>query len=247
VVVLRGSRVRRFDAGDRVWAYHYANPKGGFYAEYIAVDVQHVGKMPRRLDMLQAGAGATTGLTALQGIDDALRLGRDETVLIFGATGAVGTLAVQFAKRLRARVIATASSTEGADLLGKLGADRVFDARSNDAADLLHRLAPDGIDAALVLAGGESLEACLDLVKHDHGRLAFPNGVWPEPRKRRKIQVLAYNAEPGPREFERLEHAAAQARLTVPIAGVFSLEQAAKAHETLEQGHVLGRIVLKIR
>ncbi len=247
VVVLRGSRVRRFDAGDRVWAYHYAAPKGGFYAEYIAVDVQHVGKMPRRLDMLQAGAGATTGLTALQGIDDALRIGRDETVLIFGATGAVGTLAVQFAKRHHARVIATASSREGADLLGTLGAYRVFDARSNDAAEQLHRLAPDGIDAALVLAGNENLETCLDVVRQDGGRIAFPNGVWPEPRKRRKIQVISYNAEPGPREFERLEHAATQARLTVPIAEVYPLAHAAQAHERLEKGHVLGRIVLRIR
>jgi NADPH2:quinone reductase len=247
VVVMRGSRVRRFDVGDRVWAYHYANPKGGFYAEYIAVDVQHVGKMPRRLDMLQAGAGATTGLTALQGIDDALRVGRDETVLIFGATGAVGTLAVQFAKKHRARVIATASSTEGADLARKLGADRVFDARSNDAPDVLRRLAPDGIDAALVLAGGESLEACLDFVKQSVGRIAFPNGVWPEPKKRRKVQLISYNAEPGPKEFERLEHAAAQARLTVPIADAYPLDQAAKAHERLKQGHILGRIVLKLR
>ncbi len=246
VVVLRGSRVRRFKAGDRVWAYHYANPRGGFYAEYAAVDVANVGKMPRRLDMLQAGAGATTGLTALQGIDDALRAVPGETVLIFGATGAVGTLAVQFAKRHRARVIATASYTEGAELLRKLGADRVFDARSSDAAELLRQAAPDGIDAALVLAGGETLEACLDLVRQN-GRIAYPNGVWPEPRKRRKIQVIAYNAEPGPREFERLEHAAARARLTVPIAETFPPDQAAKAHERLQQGHILGRIVLRIR
>src|ERR1700680_1236116 len=68
IVVSKGSRVRRFDMGDRVWAYHYANPKGGFYAEYVAVDAQHAGLVPKHLDLLQAGAGATTGLTALQGI-----------------------------------------------------------------------------------------------------------------------------------------------------------------------------------
>ena len=246
IVVLRGSRVRRFGIGDRVWAYHYANPKGGFYAEYAAVDVAHVGKMPRRLDMLQAGAGATTGLTALQGIDDALRVGRGETVLIFGATGAVGTLAVQFAKRHKARVISTASDSDGAKLVMKLGAAAVFDARSSDSAEQLRRLAPDGIDAALVLAGSDSLEACLDLVRED-GRIAYPNGVSPEPRKRRKIQVISYNGEPGPREFERLEQAAAQARLTVPIAETYLLDQAAQAHERLGRGHIPGRIVLQIR
>jgi NADPH2:quinone reductase len=92
---------------------------------------------------------------------------------------------------------------------------------------------------------GAVLEACLDLVKPD-GRIAFPNGVWPEPGKRRNIQVLSYNGEPGQRQFERLEHAAAEARLSVPIAETFPLEQAAEAHERLRQGHILGRIVLKI-
>ncbi len=246
IVVLRGSRVRRFEIGDRVWAYHYANPKGGFYAEYVAVDGAHVGKMPRRLDFEQAGAGATTGLTALQGIDDALRVGSGETVLVFGATGAVGTLAVQFAKRHRTRVIATASDSTGAELVRKLGADAVFDARSNDAVERLQQLAPGGIDAALVLAGSETLQACLGLLNRG-GRIAYPNGISPEPGKRRNIQLISYNAEAGPREFERLEHAAAQARLTVPVAEVFPLEEAAKAHERLEQGHILGRIVLKIR
>jgi NADPH:quinone reductase-like Zn-dependent oxidoreductase len=202
--------------------------------------------MPRRLNFEQAGAAATTGLTALQGIDDALHVGRGENVLIFGATGAVGTLAIQFAKRHSARVIATASDSEGAGLVRKLGADAVFDARTSDAAERLRLLAPDGIDAALVLAGSETLEACLDLVRYD-GRIAYPNGISPEPRKRRKVQLIVYNAEPGPREFERLEHAAVQARLTVPIAEAFPLDQAAKAHERLEQGHILGRIVLRIR
>jgi NADPH:quinone reductase-like Zn-dependent oxidoreductase len=245
IVVMKGPRVRRFDIGERVWAYHYANPKGGFYAEYVAVDVEHVGSMPRRLNFVEAGAGATTGLTALQGIDDALRVGKNETVLVFGATGAVGTLAIQFAKRKRARVLATASGRDATALAKKLGADRIFDARSDDAVNALKALAPDGIDAALVLAGSDTLEACLDLVKPD-GRIAYPNGVWPEPRKRRKIQILSYNGEAGKRQFERLEHAAAEARLTVPIAEVYPLEQAVKAHERLEKGRILGRIVLKI-
>jgi NADPH:quinone reductase-like Zn-dependent oxidoreductase len=245
-VVAKGARVRRFRINDRVWAYHYANPKGGFYAEYVTVDAAHVGHLPRRLDLLQAGAGATTGLTALQGIDDALRLRRGETVLIFGATGAVGTLAVQFAKRRGARVLATASGRNAAALLRKLGADGVFDARKDDAVERLRALAQGGIDAALALAGSEDLEQCLDLVRSG-GRVAYPNGVEPEPRRRRGVRLLAYNAEPGPKEFSRLERAATEAGLIVPIAKAYPLAQAAKAHERLEKGHILGRIVLRIR
>ena len=245
-VVAKGPRVRRFDIGDRVWASDYTNPKGGFYAEYVAVNIEHVGNVPRRLDFLEAAAGMTTGLTALQGVDDALRVHKDETVLVFGATGGVGTLAIQFAKRKHARVLATASGSEATALVKKLGADGVFDARHADAIERLKTLAPQGMDAALVLAGSDSLEACLDLVKAD-GRIAYPNGVWPEPRKRRKVQVLSYNAESNPHVFERLEQATSEARLKVPIAAEFPLEETAKAHERLQEGHILGRIVLRIR
>lgn len=246
IVVARGPHVRRFEIGDRVWASDYANPKGGFYAEYAVVKIENVALMPRRFDFVEAAAGLTTGFTALQGIDDALRVRKDETVLVFGATGGVGTLAIQFAKRRRARVLATASGKEAATLAKKLGADGIFDARDADSAAQLKSLAPDGLDAALVLAGADTLEACLDLVKPD-GRIAFPNGVWPEPWKRKKVRMLSYNAEIGPQKFERLEKAAIEARLKVPIAAEFPLEQAAKAHERIQEGHILGRIVLRIR
>jgi NADPH2:quinone reductase len=246
VVVARGPHVRRFEIGDRVWASDYKNPKGGSYAEYAAVRVENVGVVPRRFDFLEAAAALTTGLTALQGIDDALRVHKGETVLIFGATGGVGTLAIQFAKRKRARVLATATGADAAALARKLGADDVFDARAADALERLKALAPEGIDAVLALAGGDYLGACLDLVKNG-GRVAWPNGIWPEPKKRRTIRMLSYNAETDPHAFERLERAIIEARLKAPIAAEFPLAEAAKAHERLEQGRVLGRIVLRIR
>ena len=246
IVAAKGPHVRRFDIGERVWASDYANPKGGFYAEYAAVKVENVAHMPRRFDFREAAAALTTGLTALQGIDDTLQVHRGETVLIFGATGGVGTMAIQFAKRKHARVLATASGREAAVLAKKLGADGVFDARDADAGAQLDALAPKGIEAALVLVSTGTLEACLDLVKPD-GRIAYPNGVWPEPGKRRKIRLLSYNAETGPREFERLEQAAIEARLEVPIATEFPLEQAAMAHERIQEGHILGRMVLRVR
>src|ERR1700733_9015400 len=69
-----GSRVRRFAVGDRVYAYAWLNPKGGFYAEYVAVAASAVSPVPQRLNLMHAGAMPTTGLTALQGCEDALRL-----------------------------------------------------------------------------------------------------------------------------------------------------------------------------
>ena len=243
IVVAKGGRVRRFRIGDRVWAI---NPRRGFYAEYVVVNARHAGRVPRRLDLLRAGAAAATSLTALQGIDDALQVRPQETLLIFGASGAVGTVAVQFAKRRRARVLATARSAEATAFVRRLGADAVIDIRSRNAPDRLRELAPGGIDAALVLAGGDALERCLGLVRAG-GRVAYPDGVEPEPRRRRKVRLLTYNAVGGPREFARLERAVAEARLRVPIAAAYPLAQAAKAHARLERGHVLGRIVLRIR
>jgi NADPH:quinone reductase len=245
VVAAVGPGARRFAVGDRVWAYDYANDTG-FYAEYAVVDAAKAGRVPRGVDVLQAGAAATTGLTALQGVDDALRVRRGQTVLVFGASGAVGTLAVQFAKRRGARVIGTATGRDAAALVRRLGADAVVDARAGDAPDRIRRFAPGGLDAVLAFAGGRDLDRCLRLVRRG-GRLAHPNGVEPEPRKRRGLRVRAYDAEAGTRQFARLARAVTAARLRIPIAAEFPLARAADAHRRLAKGHLLGRIVLRVR
>jgi NADPH:quinone reductase-like Zn-dependent oxidoreductase len=244
-VVARGSRVKRFPIGTRVYAYEFGNPKGGFYAEYAAVKASHVARVPRRLNQLEAGAAAPIALTALQGVTDKLQLRRGQTVLIFGASGAVGTLAVQFAKQRGARVLATASGRPAARLVRRLGADAVIDARRKGAAAELRALAPDGVDAVLAFAGGDELERCLDVVR-EGGRLAFPNGIEPAPRSRRSIRLLPYDVSATPRHFQQLERSMAKASIHVPIAAVYPLAKAARAHQRLAQGHVLGSIVLRV-
>ena len=81
IVVAKGARVRRLQLGDRVYAYEFGNRQGGFYAEFAAAHVEHVSRVPKGLDLREAGTVATTGLTALQGID-ALELRPGQTVLI---------------------------------------------------------------------------------------------------------------------------------------------------------------------
>jgi NADPH:quinone reductase-like Zn-dependent oxidoreductase len=241
-----GSRVRRFKAGDKVYAYSFGNPKGGFYAEYVAVAAEKVAPIPKPLDMRSAGAIGTTGLTALQGVDDALHLRRGESVIIHGASGGVGTLAVQFAKRRGTRVLATASGKDGVALVRRLGADLAIEGKRDDIVDTARAFAPDGIDAVLAFAGGEELTRCLDTLRRG-GRVAYPNGVEPAPRKRRGIKLVSYDAVAGVREFARLNRAIEESKLRVPIADAFPLEQAAKAHQRIERGHVLGKIILRVR
>src|SRR5262249_10435817 len=113
------------------------------------------------LNLRDAGALAATGLTALQGIE-ALGLRPGQTVLIFGASGAVGTMAIQFAVQRGADVIATASGAAAARLVRTLGARHVIDVRRTESADQLRKFAPDGLDGVLALAGGRELERCLD-------------------------------------------------------------------------------------
>jgi NADPH:quinone reductase len=242
-----GSQVRGFAVGDQVYSYSWDNPKGGFYAEYVAVPAKRVGHVPPGMSLKDAGAIGTTALTALQGIDDALHLKPGETLIIHGASGGVGTLAVQFAKLRRARVLATASGDDGLSLVRQLGADAVVDGRHGDIAAAAHAFAPAGVDAVLALAGGDALERCLDALRAG-GRVAFPYGVEPEPKPRVSIGILVrYNAVAGAAEFERLNQAITAVKLQVPIAAQYPLAEAAKAHERLEAGHVLGKVVLQVR
>jgi NADPH:quinone reductase len=244
VIVAIGSGVRRFKLDDRVYSYAFENPKGGFYAEYVAVSAKMTAHIPKVLDLDHAGAIPTTGLTALQGIDDALHLKKGETIIIHGSTGGVGSLAVQFAKLREARVLATASGQDGMDFARRLGADMAVDGRHGDIVAAARDFAPDGVDAVLGLAGGEALERCLDALRPG-GRLAYPTGIDPEPKKRPKMHVIPYDAVPGVHEFDRLGRAVEAARLQVPIAAAYPLADAAKAHERLAAGHVLGKIVLR--
>ena len=246
VIAQVGSRVRRFQVGDKVYAYTWDNPKGGFYAEYVAAPSDNVAHIPKPLDLKHAGAIPVTGLTALQGIDDVLHLKKDQTVIIHGASGGVGTLAIQFAKLRGARVFATALGKDGVKFARELGADMTVDGQDKDISAAARKFDPDGVDAVLALVGGDALERCMEAIRPG-GRLAYPNGIEPEPKPRGKIEVISYDGKAGVREFEHLGRAVEAARPKVVIAAEYTLAEVARAHERLAQGHVFGKIVLHVR
>jgi len=246
VVADVGSRVTRFKRGDRVYAYNFDNPKGGFYAEYCCVATKNVGRVPKQLDLERAGALCVLGLTAIQGVDDSLKLKRGESVIVHGASGNVGMIAVQLAKWRGARVLATASGSDGVAFVRALGIDDVIDGKkSDDVADAARDFAPDGADAVLAFVGGDSLIACIDALRKG-GRVAYPNGVEPAPRKRAHIRIASYDAKSSPDAFNRLNRAVVASRLQIPLAAKFPLSQAADAHRFIAKGHVLGKIVLRM-
>jgi NADPH:quinone reductase-like Zn-dependent oxidoreductase len=242
-----GEKVKRFKVGDQVYSYSWDNPQGGFYAEYVAVPAERVGHLPRGLTLREAGAIATTGLTAIQGIDDALHVKAGDTLIIHGASGGVGSLALQFAKLRGAKVLATATGEDGLAFVRELGADAVVDGRHGDIVKAARELAPQGVDAVLAFAGGESLERCIEALR-PWGRIAYPYGVEPEPKASGELgAAIRYNAVPHPKEFEELNRAIEAVKLKVPIAAEFPLAQADKAQQRVEAGHILGKVILRIR
>ncbi len=240
-VVAVGDHVRRARIGDRVYAYSFA---GGFYAEYVAVDEDSTAPIPQGLSTEEAGVLGADGVTALRGLEDQLHLAAGETVMIYGASGGIGHIAVQLAKRMGARVLAVASGSDGVDLVRKLGPDAAVDGKHDDVAKAARALAPEGLDAALVLVHGASLEAALRTIR-EGGRIAHPNGVEPAPKAPPGVQVLAYDGEPGHEALERLNRFIAAGPFHVEIGREYRLEDAARAHREVGQHH-LGKLALRI-
>ena len=196
-----GRDVKRFHVGDRVYAYAM---EGGFYAEYVAVKEENVAPVPSGVRLEEAGALGADGVTALRGLDDQLHLKSGQKLLVFGASGGIGHIAVQLAKRIGARVLAVASGEDGVALTQRLGADASIDGRSGDVAGAARDFAGrEGIDAALVLVNGRGLKDALSPVKRG-GVVAHPNGVEPVPEVPEGVTRHGYDGTPSRDIFERL-------------------------------------------
>ncbi|BCM90945.1 alcohol dehydrogenase [Abditibacteriota bacterium] len=238
-----GGQVTDFKEGDKVYGFGFQSPKGGFYAEYIVLLTNLVSRFPQKLSIEEAGALPVDGVTGLCGLE-ALQLSDGQKILIWGASGGIGHLVVQLSKRLGAKVFAVASGSDGVEFVQKLGADEAVDGKGGDVVAQAREFAPDGFDAALILAGGDEAQAALETIK-DGGAVAFPHGVAPEPKPRATIKVHAYSATPNPQIFERLNTLIEQGPFEVAVARTYPLEEAATAQQDLK-GHFLGKLALTV-
>lgn len=127
--------------------------------------------LPYGLTLDQAGAMPIAALTALHGLVNELNVAPGETLLINGASGDTGHIAVQLAKCLGARVLAVASGNDGVNAVRELGADAVIDGKVDDIAAKAGAFAPAGLDAVLTFIGGPSVYAAVSAVRHA-GRVA---------------------------------------------------------------------------
>jgi NADPH:quinone reductase len=235
--------VTRLQVGARVYSYSYENPHGGFHAEYVSVPVERVELVPDELDQKIAGAMPCVALTAHPGLH-VLKVRRGETLLVFGASGGVGSLAVWLAAHAIGATVVGTARPDSHDYVRALGAAHVIDPYSPRCGSAIEAAAPNGFDAALVTANGEALPGFLSYLR-PKGLVAYPNGVEPE------IHIdghpsLPFDGEMSHEAFEQLNKAIG--KRTIPLrVEAFALDRVADAHRRVEEGHVVGRIVLRIR
>jgi NADPH2:quinone reductase len=239
-----GTDVRDFKEGDEVYAFGFFNPKGGFYAEYAAIPANQVALIPGNLDMQQAGALAVTGVTALRGLVDTLKVAASQRLLIFGASGGVGLPAVQLAKALGAKVLAVVTGDEGAVLVRNGGADTVVNSKKENLGDAIAAFAPDGLDCILAVVNGAGLDTAIAAVRKG-GRVAYPHGVQPEPKGRPGVEVIGFDGVPDRQVLDKLNALIESRPFSVHIFKTFALADAPEAHRTLS-GHHLGRMTLNV-
>jgi len=242
-VVAVGDGVQRFAIGEQVYAAAFLNPKGGFYAQYAAVPESLVSRIPHGLSLETAAVMAGVGITAMRGLEDTLRLEPGEALLIAGASGGVGHMAVQLAKRAGARVFAVASRSDGVALARDLGADVAVDGRAGTFVPELREFAPRGFDAALLVAYAESIAQGLHELRAG-GRVAYPSGVQP-PALPTNARCERYDGNADAEILARFERAVTSGSIRVHIAQTFALAEARAAQSALQQHH-LGKIALRV-
>ena len=242
-IVALGDGVGRFEVGERVYVQGFMNPKGGCYAQFIAAPEKVVARVPANLDMAMAGALPIAGATALRNLE-ALQTGDEAKLMLWGASGGVGHVALQLAKRMGARVFAIASGDDGVALCQQLGADETIDGHSDDIVEKARAFAPNGFDGALILVGGDEVQATLSLMR-EGGIISFPNGVMPEPIAPDGVELVKANGFADEMLLNQLNTLAEIGNFRVHIAQTFPLEKAAEAQQAMDE-HYLGKIVLRV-
>lgn len=240
VVEQVGTEVTRYGVGDEVFGFLlHANPtvRDGSWAELIAVPQDmFIGRAPQGVDLATAGAAPLAGIAAIMAID-ALEPSDGDTVLIVGATGGVGSLAVQLAARAGATVVAPALP-EDEPYLHELGVNQLLP-RNGDLAAAARERHPDGFDAVLDLVN-YAPDAPATLAK-EGGRVASPTGAAGEGPGRTMIM-----AAPTPENLERLARLLADGTLRVPIQATHELAQAPDALAALPTTHTRGKLAIRV-
>jgi NADPH:quinone reductase len=240
VVEQVGAAVSRYRPGDRVYGFLlHANPTvhDGAWAELITLTEElSIAPAPDGIDLATAGAAPLAGITAMTAIDT-LDLSDGDVLLVAGATGGVGSLAVQLAARAGARILAPALP-EDEPFLRALGVSDVLP-RDGDIAQLVRDRIPDGIDALLDLAN--YAPGTYDAALKPDARVASPTGAAGEGPGRTNVM-----ATPSRENLQRLGALLADGTLRIPIQGTYEHAQAPEALSALTGEHTQGKLAIRV-
>lgn len=238
VVGALGPGVTEFAPGEAVFGVCAVGQEGA-YAEKIAVDAAIVAHKPESISHADVAALALIGLTALVSVEDTLRLRRGETILIHGGAGGVAGFAVQLAKHLGARVVATASAVNH-DYVRSLGADEVIDYNAVDFSAVL-----SGCDAVLDTVGGAVAERSFAVLRPG-GRAAFiASGSTAPPSPRGDVESLRPRVGRSRAHLQRILDLLEAGAVRVPEIERFPLSAAREAQRISESRHLRGKLVLE--
>lgn len=241
VIAEVGTAVTDVAVGDRVMFSGMPQRKGGTWAEFAAVSGDTLTAMPDDLDFIEAAALPISGTAALEGLL-ALDLSRGDTVFMAGASGSIGSLAVQLATLREFRVAASASSMNR-EYLRALGAEVAVDYRDPDWAAQVLDWSPDGVDAALAIQPGTATTS-LQVVR-DGGKIVTISGDQVAAERHITIQQVAHHPETRA-ALARLAADVATGRVRVVIDQAHPFDRAPEALEKTRQRHARGKIVLVV-
>ncbi|UQN30901.1 NADP-dependent oxidoreductase [Brachybacterium kimchii] len=235
-----GADVTGLEVCQRVLGLARFPREGSAYAEHAVVPADDLALTPESLTDEQAGALPMAAMTAWQAFADTTSVGPGQRVLITGAGGGVGHLAVQIAHLLGAHVVAIASEGKH-DWLRGLGADETVDYRDPEAVGAL----AGSVDVALSLAAG-SREAALRAVRPGGTLVALGGGAGDleADAERAGVRFAATHVHTQREWLEGVVRLAADGELVPTVSETFALADVADAHRAVESGHSTGKVVL---
>ena len=263
VVEATGKAVTRFAPGDEVYFCHPSfGGRSGSYAAYTVVPEILLARKPARLSFTEAAAVPLALITAWESLFDRANVQAGQKVLVHGGAGGVGHLAIQLAKHAGADVCATVSSETKASFVNSLGADEHIYYRDEDFAQAVLRWTDgQGVDVALDTVGGQTFEQTFAAVHYGGLVVSLlqpaPSTNWSIARQRNlgiglelMLSPTFLNIPQAQRAQSRILEACAPRfdnnELKVRVTQTYSLKNAAHAHNELDSGTHIGKLVLEI-
>ena len=242
IVTQLAENVSEFKIGDEVYGQAIVlNGGSGAFAEFAAANVANAAHKPKSVNHLEAASLPLVGASAIQALEEHIKLKSGQKILIHGGSGGIGSISVQLAKYLGAYVATTASSKD-MEFVKSLGVDEVIDYKTQKFEDLLK-----DFDAVFDTVGGETTNKSFKVLKKNGvivSMLGAPNA---ELAKQYGATAIGQMTRVNSKTLVRLTELVEKGVIKAQIDKVFPLEKTREAFEYLENAHSRGKVVLKIK